>query len=288
MIPESHSHAPWRKSVLIPCWTVQLGLELIMIGLLSVAVGVLVHYDNQDYDYYSGEDEKTIEKAGKVIGPVWIALIAACLILTITEIVLLARKKLKPLTFLITNILKSAFWGALFIIDIISAVNSSSSRTASAVALLIEAALLLSFWLPLIYASIIYHRFRKGRQYKPVNNPNTYGGAAGAQTQGTQFTQYSTAPIPAYPIPEPYKGYGQQSTNDLEAQQNQQQRQDAGGRRLSYNHQRDPRFEQYRRTSSGGDLGMAGGASPPVPSVLVQHHDGHAFEMESGARRELR
>ncbi|KAK0111254.1 hypothetical protein ONS95_001626 [Cadophora gregata] len=279
MIPADHSHAPWRKTILIPFWTIQLGLELIMIALLSLAVGVLVHYDNNDSFYYSDSDEDTIEKAGKVVGPVWIALISACLILTVTEIVLLARKSLKPLTFLITNILKSAIWAVLFVIDIISAVNTSTSRTASAVAILIEAALLLSFWLPLIYASIIYHRFRKGRQYKPVNNPHFHNAP---QSQGTDFTQYSTAPIPAYPNPEPYKGYGQQTVSDVE-----QQRTDGGGRRLSYNHQRDPRFEAYRRTS-GGDLGMGAGMSPPVPSVLIQHHDGNTFEMEGGARRELR
>lgn len=248
-----------------------------MIALLALAVGVLVSYDGDNNNYYSDSDEDVIEKAGKVVGPVWIALISTCLILTITEIVLLARKSLKPLTFLITNILKSAIWAVLFVIDIISAVNTSTSRTASIVAILIEAALLLSFWLPLIYASIIYHRFRKGSQYKPVNNPHMHNGH---QNQGTEFIQYSTAPIPAYPIPEPYKGYGQQTVGDVE-----QQRTDGGGRRLSYNHQRDPRFEAYRRTS-GGDLGM--GMSPPVPSVLVQHHDGHAYEMEGGARRELR
>ncbi|KAH7333370.1 hypothetical protein BKA65DRAFT_43388 [Rhexocercosporidium sp. MPI-PUGE-AT-0058] len=287
MIPADHSHAPWRKTILIPFWTVQLGLELIMIALLALAVGVLVHYDNDNYDNYfysDSNDEVKIERAGKIIGPIWIALISACLILTITEIVLLARKSLKPLTFLITNILKSAIWAVLFVIDIISAVNTSTSRTASVVAILIEAALLLSFWLPLIYASIIYHRFRKGRQYKLVNNPHItaqHNGNIGAQTQGTEFMQYSSAPIPAYATPEPYKGYGQQKTGDVEAQ-----RQADGGRRLSYNHQRDPRFEAYRRTS-GGDLGM-GGMSPPVPSVLVQHHDGPAFEMEGGARRELR
>ncbi|KAH6706240.1 hypothetical protein BKA61DRAFT_492515 [Leptodontidium sp. MPI-SDFR-AT-0119] len=275
MIPADHSHAPWRKSILIPFWTIQLGLELVMIALLALAVGVLVYDNNNDNYYYSGSDEDVTKKAGKVVGPIWIALISSCLILTITEIVLLARKSLKPLTFLITNILKSAIWAVLFVIDIISAVNTSTSRTVSVVAILIEAALLLSFWIPLIYASIIYHRFRKGRQYKLVNNPPV-------PTQGTEFTQYSSAPIPAYAIPEPYKGYGQQQTGHVEAYQHGD-----GGRRLSYNHQRDPRFEAYRRTS-GGDLGMGGGMSPPVPSVLVQHHDGHAYEMEGGARRELR
>ncbi|CZT01875.1 hypothetical protein WAI453_007907 [Rhynchosporium graminicola] len=271
MIPESHSHAPWRNAILIPFWTIQLGLEAILIGLLSVAVGFLVHVDNNIDDYnssssFSDSDEEVIEKAGKVVGPVWIALISSCLILTVTEIVLLARKSLKPVTFLITNMLKSAFWGVLFIIDIVAVVKSSSgSRVTDTVSLLIEAALLLSFCIPLIYASIIYHRFRTGKQYRPVNNPQltpyTILAGAPAKTQGTKVTQYSNAPIPVSTMPEPYKGYGQQSISDVEAQQVQQ-----GGRGSSYK------------------MAGNGAASPPVPSVLVQHHDGHAY-LRNGERR---
>lgn len=67
MIPANHSHAPWRKAILIPFWVVQLGLELIMIALLALAVGVLVHYDNNnDYDYYNSVDENDVERAGKM------------------------------------------------------------------------------------------------------------------------------------------------------------------------------------------------------------------------------
>lgn len=66
MIPADHSHAPWRKSILIPFWTIQLGLELIMIALLSFAVGFLVHYDNNSDDYYnyniSDSDDDRINK----------------------------------------------------------------------------------------------------------------------------------------------------------------------------------------------------------------------------------
>jgi hypothetical protein len=43
-----HSHAPWRKSILIPFWTLQLGFELLMIGLLAVAIGVLVYWQHND------------------------------------------------------------------------------------------------------------------------------------------------------------------------------------------------------------------------------------------------
>jgi len=69
------------------------------------------------------------------------SIIVLCIILTITEIVLLARHKLKPLAFLIMNVVKSTIWTAIFVIDVISVVGNNS-RTASAIAIIIEAVLL--------------------------------------------------------------------------------------------------------------------------------------------------
>ncbi|KAK6580574.1 hypothetical protein PZA11_006810 [Diplocarpon coronariae] len=182
MIPADPSHAPWCRAILIPCRICQLGFELITIGLLALAVGVLVHDDNDNsYDSHSTEDKGGVERAGKmlVIRPVWLSLISTCLILTTTEITLLARKRLKPLPFLITNILESTIRAVLFVIEIVSAVDAPSSRTASALAIMIEALRYvpcdslhrrrLSFWLPLI-SSIIYRRFRRGTQYRSVYN----------------------------------------------------------------------------------------------------------------------
>ncbi len=63
MIPANHSHAPWRKAVLVLFWVVQLLLELVMIALLALAVGVLVTYSD-DYDY-----DDNVERAGKMYEP---------------------------------------------------------------------------------------------------------------------------------------------------------------------------------------------------------------------------
>lgn len=46
MTSSYHSHAPWRKAILIPFWTLQLGFELLMIGLLALSVGYLSNYVN--------------------------------------------------------------------------------------------------------------------------------------------------------------------------------------------------------------------------------------------------
>lgn len=45
MMKDQHKHAPWRKTVLVPFWTIQLLLELVMIGLMGLALGVLVNWD---------------------------------------------------------------------------------------------------------------------------------------------------------------------------------------------------------------------------------------------------
>lgn len=67
-------------------------------------------------------------------------MLVICLVLTITEIVLLARHKLKPKTFVIFNTIKSTIWTALFIVDIVSFVDTNS-RTVSFIGLIIEAVL---------------------------------------------------------------------------------------------------------------------------------------------------
>jgi hypothetical protein len=142
-----HNHAPWRKAVLVPFWIVQMLFMIIFIGLLGLALGVLVRYDDDEDYYYSGNDEfedisdHAVHVAKDIVAPIWITLCAICLILTITEIILLARHKLRPLAFLVMNVIKCAIWTALFILDIISAV-SVGGRTTSIAGIIIDAILL--------------------------------------------------------------------------------------------------------------------------------------------------
>lgn len=50
MTASYHSHAPWRKAILIPFWTLQLGFELLIIGLIALAAGFLNRYfDDTSY-----------------------------------------------------------------------------------------------------------------------------------------------------------------------------------------------------------------------------------------------
>jgi hypothetical protein len=77
-----------------------------------------------------------------------VGVLVICLILTITEIILLARHKLKPSTFIVINVFKSAVWTVIFVYDVISVVDNTSSRTATAVSLVIEVILLYVTFFP--------------------------------------------------------------------------------------------------------------------------------------------
>lgn len=330
----THAHAPWRKAVLIPFWTIQLLIGLLDLAILALAVGVIVNWSNNNGDNLDWSDVSTEAKMYVLssdpiwisanyicssIVPIWMAMLVICLVLTITEIILLARHKLKPKTFVIFNTIKSTVWTAIFILDIVSFVDSGS-RTVSFVGLIIEGVLWyvlpylyteegdsadiwnarLCFIIPLIYGSIIYHRTRREAKYAPVIDPHA-----------------NRAPdaLPDYPaMPNTYAGYTAKaySPTDIESQV-----QPSGERRASYNHERDTRFEAFRSSSygnesylpyspevhgdtayrgampTGGQVPPMGGrspgmGSPEIPQVYVQHHDGESYEMEGKSRRELR
>lgn len=52
-MPNTHSHTPWRKSVLIPFWVFQLALELFLIAVFALAIELLVsNYDSTQSEVY--------------------------------------------------------------------------------------------------------------------------------------------------------------------------------------------------------------------------------------------
>ena len=274
---------------------------VMFIALLGLAENLLVSYDNdndEDWDdtAFNNVDDPTlaVHVATNIIVPVYIAMCILCLALTITEIVLLARHKLRPLAFLIINVVKSAIWTGLFVLDIISAVTAGG-RTTSVVGIIIDSLLLyvsfllpislpladtfhrLGFWAPLIYGSVIYHRFRKEKtSYKPVDHP--YSNPVDVHT--SYDSQYSQ-PI-AHKAPEVH--------GDIESQSNTVT---GRARNASFNHERDTRYDTYRKSAISSEQpametfesrSLVSGEG--IPQVYVEHHDGDAFEMES--RRELR
>ena len=297
-----HKHSPWRKSVLVPFWTVQLLFMLVFIALLGLALGVLVTYDNNDEDWDDSRfdnfpnPEHVVHEARNVFVPIWITLCVICLILTITEIILLARHKLRPLAFLTMNVIKTAIWTALFVLDIISAVTAGG-RTTSIAGMIIDTILLyvsylkpykenppltsyldrLSFWIPLIYGSVIYHRFRREKKsYKPVDHPFD--------------TSYESQLPKAYTTPDIHSDLESANISGLPTNTSM----DGRSRRVSFNHERDTRYEAYRKSSFSPEQPVMESFESrelmevrgDIPQVFVEHHDGDSYEM--GSRRELK
>jgi len=69
----NHKHSPWRKSVLIPFWTLQLFFMLVMIALLALSIGVLVSVNTDNYDFgeYDGDVDHVVNVATRMcVSPV--------------------------------------------------------------------------------------------------------------------------------------------------------------------------------------------------------------------------
>ncbi|EPE25156.1 hypothetical protein GLAREA_11737 [Glarea lozoyensis ATCC 20868] len=270
-----HRHAPWRKAVLIPFWVIQICTLLGVIGASALYLGVLAFGRDSDLqqalnelgDESNGVTLKDIRDASKIIVPVWIAVSCVCLILTISEIILLAIHKLKPIVFVIMNAFKTGAWTVAFVASMIS-VSRNDPKLHGAATIAADVVVLIAFWIPFIYGIFVFVRNRKAkRSYASVDKP--------LLAQETSYPpQYKnlTSEGSFVPVEQPPP---------------------ARERRASYNHTRDTRFETFREqrrsmsNPSSPNLDTPTHYNSGVPQVVVGHHDLEAFEMDS-ARQHLR
>ena len=99
------------------------------------------------------------------------------LIFDIAVIILFARHRLNPVTFLVLSTIKSVFWIFLFVVDIIDAVRGDTNL---GLAFLFSAVLFCTSVGQLIYGAVITHRKRRGI----YAGRGTYGGVGGADGLG--------------------------------------------------------------------------------------------------------
>ncbi|KAK1765481.1 hypothetical protein QBC33DRAFT_560846 [Phialemonium atrogriseum] len=182
--------SPFLKRVLIPFWVVRILIMVVDLGLYGLSIGVVAAYKD-DIDDEVGNTGST--SAALAILVVIELLILTCLVLDIVCIVKRARRTLSPRFFLIVNVIQTLFWTIMFIMGIISTRNGLNVG--------IGVLLFLSFLGLLIYASVMYHRHRKGTlkgAYVPANPGPQYQGfvqSTGYQPTDYQPTEYQS---PAY------------------------------------------------------------------------------------------
>ncbi|KAL8881568.1 MAG: hypothetical protein Q9192_007771 [Flavoplaca navasiana] len=137
---------PWLKRVLIPFWIFQ---SIFMLAIIAITVSL---------SFVAGS----------------LNLYFACINMAfiLGEIVYFSIHRLHPLGYLITQIFKTGLWTSLFGITIAAvALNGGlpagyrSTEFLLTLAIAEKVVVLLTFTGTLIYASVIYHRHRKGTPY---------------------------------------------------------------------------------------------------------------------------
>ncbi|PQE06001.1 hypothetical protein CJF30_00004924 [Rutstroemia sp. NJR-2017a BBW] len=134
---------------------------------MALAIALLMRDDSDGYDD-DDESDDADTKASLAIGVLYLVFCGLCIILTITEVVMILRRKMQPLTFVIMNLSKSAFWTALFVLNFVVSSRQLYHRPAI-VGIVIDVILILAFYIPLIHGSLIYHRYRSGSAYRAVD-----------------------------------------------------------------------------------------------------------------------
>ncbi|KAI4277049.1 MAG: hypothetical protein L6R38_005513, partial [Xanthoria sp. 2 TBL-2021] len=195
---------PWLKRVLVPFWVFQ---SLFMIALIGLYAWV------QSYQNATVPD---------------LVFIFACVNLTliIGEIFFFVRRRLKPLPYLVNQVIKTALWVTLFGMSIAGFVVNSDQRSdyfylfTGIVQVIV---VLLSFIGTLIYASVIYHRHRRGTPYhrsspnsSTTPSSNEYTGPFADPEVGTSKTLHNRDSTAAPEIDEGGKKVGELDYNDTE------------------------------------------------------------------------
>ncbi|KAF2110680.1 hypothetical protein BDV96DRAFT_500843 [Lophiotrema nucula] len=175
----------WKKRILIPFWVVRILCMLFIIAIYAVALKVIADDPN-----------RTTPAIGVVV--VFMLLIIAVLLMDVLAILMFLRDKLNPKSFLIMNVIQTAFWFVVLILDI-----AAIARGASAAGIAFTIFVLLSFLALLIYASVNFHRQRKAARlghYAPAHNPHQP--PAFQQQHGTAVYGGGETPWPQNGVPQ--------------------------------------------------------------------------------------
>lgn len=213
--------SPFLKRVLVPFWVVRIGIMCLYIVIYGLALIGLSAYGG-DIERELRNEYNTSIALGPVIAIIAVILVIVifCLVLDIVCIVKRGRRTLAPRFFLIVNVIQTTIWTVLFALSMVGV------RTGTTVA--IGVIIYLSFAGMLIYASVMFHKHRKG----------TLGGAPGSGYKPTQqhdahtfdpnasygYGQANAQPYqPAPYAPQDYNSYQQKPAEPYQAQPYQAQ-----------------------------------------------------------------
>ncbi|KAK4196665.1 hypothetical protein QBC40DRAFT_286877 [Triangularia verruculosa] len=181
--------SPFLKRVLIPFWIIRILIMLIQIAVYALLVAGLGVYKDDLRRIIDEYNTHLTYEAILATSIIIMLIILLCLILDLVSIIKRARRTLGPKFFLITNIFQTLFYVVSFILSMIGARPSSLYAVVNII-------ILLSFLGLLIYASVVFHQYRKGSlgngsrgnlgAYQPTSNP------AAVPLQNTAYAPQTT------------------------------------------------------------------------------------------------
>ncbi|KAF2096739.1 hypothetical protein NA57DRAFT_78335 [Rhizodiscina lignyota] len=230
--------SPWLKRVLIPFWVLRLLFMLVLIGLYGFALAAVSALNDGDFDSHlnvdvDNGDFETAKRVAIGILAAFLFLLVVCFLLDIIAIVMFGRNSLRPKTFLIFNVLQTLLWTIMLVLAIIGAARVSGDG-----GFILTLIIFLLYLGLLIYASVVYHRDRKGRKYgyRQTKNPG--------QLESQSFIN-NQAPYNA-PHVEPYRGVDNHSSGEYYNSAPQQPP-------TFYNPSTSPAPHQYQSYKGGDD-----------------------------------
>jgi len=138
-----YKETPWLKRVLIPFWVIRFILMAFLLATLIYATELVDEalYQN-GVETTEGPDPSGLMYANS--GPlhikishicnsavyVLIVLLGVCFLLDITAILLFVFNTLRPLIFLVLNIIQTGIWVALFILNLLGALDIDDNASA--------------------------------------------------------------------------------------------------------------------------------------------------------------
>ncbi|KAI9658232.1 MAG: hypothetical protein M1821_002365 [Bathelium mastoideum] len=197
----------WSKRFLIPFWVIESFWTIIEIGLTAFLLAVVEDDGNEiDSDLQQdghGNFVGHYKKPLVAVSAVTMVFYAAVLLLTIAEMILYCARRLKPILFLVSNVLKSVFWLVVLILDIVGAVKGHLA----AGSVFLTVIIFLCFLGPLIYSAVSYHRFRRsGPPAVGVGQTYTSLGREGPQAGSNGASQLNPFSDPSYETRSHYSG----------------------------------------------------------------------------------
>ncbi|KAK8065390.1 hypothetical protein PG997_012137 [Apiospora hydei] len=245
--------AKWRKRILLPCWFVQIPLQLGLMGVFSYRL-------SNSVNSYNGEPDKipTVEFVWEVTN---IAFSLASFIINAIQIAKFLAEALTPFGMMVGNILSVTLSSAILALDVVVYLQHTEKKY-SIIALGMDCVLLFFTLVTVIYGVIVYRRMLIYDDYHIPHNVKPFGFAAPEDT--TYDPRRSSVNASPEPTTEAGKMSGSRSrgasfisvSRSISGEIPQisvtpQPTRPNNERRTSFDHKRDTQYEEYVRKRSG-------------------------------------